>query len=181
MIADASDFMRDSIEMTTKSESHLDSLAFYSSSDDETSSSDNEFINVITRAQRARFFAIEKTMITSQSAEILMTRKISISQQDNEAVRDIVTSNSTLASSSLMLRVVLLALQESDQFVQRIRSHVYQASMKRNIDTTLDYEILKETRVFILDESSTFTMKDIHEQDATTSFSQRTHDALLLK
>jgi hypothetical protein len=53
--------------------------------------------------------------------------------------------------------------------------------MKRNINTTLDLKILKETRVFILDESSTFTMKDIHEQDATTSLSQRTHDALLLK
>jgi hypothetical protein len=49
MIADASDSMRDSIEMTTKSESHLDSLAFCSSSNDETSSSDNEFIDVITR------------------------------------------------------------------------------------------------------------------------------------
>jgi translation initiation factor 2 beta subunit (eIF-2beta)/eIF-5 len=53
--------------------------------------------------------------------------------------------------------------------------------MKRNIDTTLDLEILKETRVSILDESSTFIMKDIHEQDATTSLSQRTHDASLLK
>jgi hypothetical protein len=80
-----------------------------------------------------------------------------------------------------MLRVVLLALQESDQLAQRIRSHAYQASMKRDIDTTLDYEILKETRVSILDESSTFTMKDIHEQNATTSLSQRTHDASLLK
>jgi hypothetical protein len=114
MIADASDSMKDSIEMTTKSESHLDSLAFCSNSDDETLSSDNEFIDVITRAQRARFFAIKKTMITSQSAEILVTRKILISQQDNEAVRDIVASSSILASSSLMLRVVLLALQESD-------------------------------------------------------------------
>jgi hypothetical protein len=80
-----------------------------------------------------------------------------------------------------MLRVVLLALQEFDQLAKRIRSHVYQASMKRNIDTTLDYEILKETRVSILDESLIFIMKDIHEQDATTSFSQRTHDASLLK
>jgi hypothetical protein len=80
MIADASDFIRDSIKMTTKSESHLNSLAFCSNSDNETSSSDNEFINVITRAQRARFFAIEKTMITSQSAEILVTQKIFISQ-----------------------------------------------------------------------------------------------------
>jgi hypothetical protein len=79
MIADANDFMRNSIKMTTKSESHLDSLAFYHNSDDETLSSDNEFIDVITRAQRARFFAIKKTIITSQSAEILMTRKISIS------------------------------------------------------------------------------------------------------
>jgi hypothetical protein len=114
MIADASDSMRDSIEMTTKSESHLNSLAFCSSSDDETSSSNNEFINVITRAQRARFFVIKKTMITSQSAKILVIRKISINQQDNEVVRDIVASNSTLASSSSMLRVVLLALQESD-------------------------------------------------------------------
>jgi hypothetical protein len=173
--------MRDSIKITTKSESHLDSLAFCSNSDDEMSSSDNEFIDVITRAQRARFFAIEKTMITSQSAEILMTRKISISQQDNEAVRDIVASSSILASSSLMLRVVLLALQESNQLAQRIRSHVYQASIKRNINTTLDLEILKETRISILDESSTFTIKDIHEQDATTSSSQRTHDASLLK
>jgi hypothetical protein len=173
--------MRDSIEMTTKSESYLDSLAFCSNSDDETSSSDNEFINVITRAQRARFFAIEKTMITSQSAKILVTRKISISQQNNEVVRDIVASSSILASSSSILRVVFLALQESDQLAQRIRSHVYQASMKRNINTTLDLEILKETRVSILDESSIFTMKDIHEQDATTSLSQRTHDASLLK
>jgi hypothetical protein len=49
MIIDASDFMRDSIKMTTKPESHLDSLAFCSNSDDETSSSDNEFIDVITR------------------------------------------------------------------------------------------------------------------------------------
>jgi hypothetical protein len=120
-------------------------------------------------------------MITSQSAKILVTRKTSISQQDNEAVRDIVASSSTLASSSLILRVVLLALQESDQFAQRIRSHVYQASMKRNIDTTLDLKILKETRVSILDESSTFIMKDIRERDATTSLSQRTHDASLLK
>jgi hypothetical protein len=110
-----------------------------------------------------------------------VTRKISISQQNNEVIRDIVASNSTLASSSSMLRVVLLALQEFNWLVQRICSHVYQASMKRNIDTTLDLEILKETRVFILDESSTFIMKDIHEQDATTSFSQRTHDASLLK
>jgi hypothetical protein len=114
MIANASDSMRDLIEMTTKSESHLDSFAFCNNNDDETSSSNNEFIDVITRAQRAKFFAIKKTMITSQSTEILVTRKISISQQDNEAVRDIVASNSTLASSSLMLRVVLLALQESD-------------------------------------------------------------------
>jgi vacuolar-type H+-ATPase catalytic subunit A/Vma1 len=181
MIADASDFIRDLIEMTTKSESHLDSLAFCNNSDDETSSFNNEFIDVITQAQRARFFAIEKTMITSQFTEILVTRKTFISQQDNEAVRDIVVSSSILASSLLMLRVVLLTLQESDQLIQRIRSHVYQASMKRNIDTTLDFEILKETRVFILDESSTFTMKDIHEQNATTSLSQRTHDASLLK
>jgi hypothetical protein len=78
MIADASDSMRDSIKMTTKSESHLDSLAFCNNSDDETSSSDNEFINVITRAQRVRFFVIKKTMITSQSAKILVTRKISL-------------------------------------------------------------------------------------------------------
>jgi hypothetical protein len=78
MIANASDLMRNSIKMTTKSESHLDSLAFYNNSDDETSSFNNEFIDVITRAQRARFFAIEKTMITSQFAEILVTRKISI-------------------------------------------------------------------------------------------------------
>jgi hypothetical protein len=49
MIANASDFMRDLIEMTTKSELHLDSLAFYSNSDDEISLFDNEFINVITR------------------------------------------------------------------------------------------------------------------------------------
>jgi vacuolar-type H+-ATPase catalytic subunit A/Vma1 len=181
MIADASDFMRDSIKMTTKSESHLDSLAFCNSSDDETSSSDNEFIDIITRAQRARFFAIEETIITSQSAEILVTRKTSINQQDNEAVRDIVASSSILASSSSMLRVVLLTLQKSDQLAQRIRSHVYQTSMKRNIDTTLDLEILKETRVSILNESSTFTMKDIREQNATTSLSQRTHDASLLK
>jgi hypothetical protein len=181
MIANASDFMRDSIKMTTKSESHLDSLAFYNNSDDETLSSDNEFIDVITRAQRVRFFAIKKTMITSQSTEILMTRKISINQQDNETVRDIVASSSTFASSLLMLRVVLLTLQESDQLAQRIRSHVYQTSIKRNIDTTLDLEILKETRVSILDESSTFTIKDIREQNATTSLSQRTHDASLLK
>jgi hypothetical protein len=53
--------------------------------------------------------------------------------------------------------------------------------MKRNIDTTLDLEILKETRVFILDDSLIFIIKDIHEQDVTMSFSQRTHDALLLK
>jgi hypothetical protein len=65
MIADASDSMKDSIEMTTKFESHLDSLAFCSNSDDEMSSFDNEFIDVITRAQRVRFFAIKKTMITS--------------------------------------------------------------------------------------------------------------------
>jgi hypothetical protein len=78
MIADASDFMRNLIKMTTKSESHLNSLAFCNNSDDETSSFNNEFINVITRAQRVRFFAIKKTMIISQSAEILMTRKISI-------------------------------------------------------------------------------------------------------
>jgi hypothetical protein len=50
MIADASDSMRDSIEITTKLESHLDSLAFCNNNDDETSSSDNEFIDVITRA-----------------------------------------------------------------------------------------------------------------------------------
>jgi hypothetical protein len=50
MIADVSDFIKDLIKMTTKSESHLDSLAFCSNNDDETSSSDNEFINVITRA-----------------------------------------------------------------------------------------------------------------------------------
>jgi hypothetical protein len=110
MIADASDFMRNSIKMTTKSESHLNSLAFCNSSDDKTSSSDNEFINVITRAQRVRFFAIKKTMITSQFAKILVTRKTFINQQDNEVVRDIVASSSILASSSLMLRVVLLAL-----------------------------------------------------------------------
>jgi hypothetical protein len=78
MIADANDSMRDSIKMTTKSESHLDSLTFCSSSDDETSLFDNEFIDVITRAQRARFFVIEKTMITSQLTEILVTRKTSI-------------------------------------------------------------------------------------------------------
>jgi hypothetical protein len=120
-------------------------------------------------------------MITSQFAEILVTRKTFISQQNNEVVRDIVASSLILASSSLMLRVVLLTLQESNQLAQRIRSYVYQASMKRNIDTTLDLEILKETRISILDESSTFTMKDIHEQDTTTSFSQRTHDVLLLK
>jgi hypothetical protein len=86
MIANASNFMKNSIEMTTKSESYLNSLAFYSNSDDETSSFDNEFIDVITRAQRARFFAIKKTMITSQSAKILVTRKTFISQQNNEAV-----------------------------------------------------------------------------------------------
>jgi hypothetical protein len=114
MIANASDFMRDSIKMITKSESHLDSLAFCSSSDDETSSFDNEFIDVITRAQRVKFFAIEKMMITSQSTKILVTRKISINQQDNKVIRDIVTSSSIFASSLLMLRVVLLALQEFD-------------------------------------------------------------------
>jgi hypothetical protein len=79
MIVNASDSMRNSIKMTTKSKSHLDSLAFCSNNDDKMSSFDNEFIDVITRAQRARFFAIEKTMITSQFAKILMTRKISIS------------------------------------------------------------------------------------------------------
>jgi hypothetical protein len=108
-------------------------------------------------------------MISSQFAEILITRNFFISQQDNEAIRDIVASNSILASSLLILRVLLLTLQEFNQLAQRIHSYIYQASMKRNIDTTLDLEILKETRVFILDESSTFTMKNIHEQDATTS------------
>jgi hypothetical protein len=102
-------------------------------------------------------------MIISQSAEILVTRKTFINQQDNEVVRDIVTSSSILASSSLMLRVVLLALQEFNQLAQRICSHVYSTSMKCNIDTTLDLEILKETLIFILDDSSTFTMKDIYE------------------
>jgi hypothetical protein len=48
MIADASNSMRNSIKMTTKSESHLDSLAFCNNSDDEMSSFDNEFIDVIT-------------------------------------------------------------------------------------------------------------------------------------
>jgi hypothetical protein len=79
MIVNASDSIKNLIKMTTKSESHLDSLAFCNNNDDEMSSFDNEFINVIIRAQRARFFSIEKTMITSQFAEILMTRKISIS------------------------------------------------------------------------------------------------------
>jgi hypothetical protein len=85
-----------------------------------------------------------------------VTRKISFNQQNNEVIRDIVASSSILASSSLILRVVLLALQESNQLVQRIRSHVYQTSIKCNIDTILDLEILKETRISILDESSTF-------------------------
>jgi hypothetical protein len=79
MIADASDSMRNSIKMTMKLKSHLNSLAFCSNSNDEMLSSDNEFIDVITRAQRARFFAIEKTMITLQFAKILVIRKISIS------------------------------------------------------------------------------------------------------
>jgi hypothetical protein len=79
MIADASDSIRDSIKMTTKSESYLDSLAFCNNNDDETSSSDNEFIDVIIQAQRIKFFAIKKTMITSQFVKILVTRKISIS------------------------------------------------------------------------------------------------------
>jgi uncharacterized FlgJ-related protein len=114
MIANASDSMKDSIKMTKKFESYLDSLTFCNNSNDEKSSFDNEFINVITRTQRAKFFVIKKTMITSQSAKILVTRKNFISQQDNEVVRDIVTSNLILASSSLMLRVVLLTLHESD-------------------------------------------------------------------
>jgi hypothetical protein len=86
MIADVSNFMKDSIKMTTKSESYLDSLAFCNNSDDEISSFDNEFINVITRVQRTRFFVIKKTIIISQSAKILTTRKIFINQQDNEVV-----------------------------------------------------------------------------------------------
>jgi hypothetical protein len=60
MIANASDFMKNSIKMTTKSKSYLNSLAFCNNNDDKMSSFNNEFINVITRAQKIRFFAIKK-------------------------------------------------------------------------------------------------------------------------